>query len=388
MRWSSPSVPKSAIPTDAFTPPSGYSYGGRVAVDGATAEVKLDKPLQSLPEGFVNHLKVNVMGSDWPIASAALKQGDSSTIVVTFQYPVYSKDVWLVKASYDGQSGLEDQDGRVVQAFDKMLKNDSTYQITTPWASQVDKEHVLPEYPRPQLVRDKWQNLNGEWQFQSAKVGEAIPTGQTLKEKIVVPFAAESVLSGIKRVENLMWYKRSFTVPSDWNGQRVMLNFGASDYLTTVYVNGAKVGEHKGGYTSFSFDITDQLKAGDNELIVHVLDNTDNGEDQAVGKQTVKKLGGIWYTSVSGIWQTVWMEPVAQAHIEKLDMTPDLTNQKLKLTVPAGAANNLTVEAIAMKDGQEEEESAVPRARSCRFLFLIQGFGRRMIPFCTIYKCV
>lgn len=353
MRWSSPSVPKSAIPTDAFTPPSGFSYGGSVAVDGATAEVKLEKPLQSLPEGFANHFNVNVMGTNWPIASAALKQGDSSTIVVTFQYPVYSKDVWLVKASYDGQGGLEDQDGRVVQAFDKMLKNDSTYQITTPWASQVDKEHVLPEYPRPQLVRDKWQNLNGEWQFQSAKVGEALPTGQTLKEKIVVPFAAESVLSGIKRVENLMWYKRSFTVPSDWNGQRVMLNFGASDYLTTVYVNGAKVGEHKGGYTSFSFDITDQLKAGDNELIVHVLDNTDNGEDQAVGKQTVKKLGGIWYTSVSGIWQTVWMEPVAQAHIEKLDMTPDLTNQTLKLTVPAGAANNLTVEAIAMKDGQE-----------------------------------
>ena len=160
--------------------------------------MKLDKPLQSLPEGFVNHFKVSVMGSDWPIASAALKQGDSSTIVVTFQYPVYSKDVWLVKASYDGQSGLEDQDGRVVQAFDKMLKNDSTYQITTPWASQVDKEHVLPEYPRPQLVRDKWQNLNGEWQFQSAKVGEALPTGQTLKEKIVVPFAAESVLSGIQ----------------------------------------------------------------------------------------------------------------------------------------------------------------------------------------------
>lgn len=163
MRWSSPSVPKSAIPTEAFTPPSGFSYGGSVAVDGATAEVKLDKPVQSLPAGFANHFNVNVMGINWPIASAALKQGDNSTIVVTFQYPVYSKDVWLVKASYVGQGGLEDQDGRVVQAFDKMLKNDSTYQITTPWASQVDKEHVLPEYPRPQLVRDKWQNLNGEW---------------------------------------------------------------------------------------------------------------------------------------------------------------------------------------------------------------------------------
>ncbi|NQX66526.1 DUF1349 domain-containing protein [Paenibacillus alba] len=353
MRWSSPSVPKSPVPTEAFTPPSGFSYGGKVSKDGATAEVKLDQAAAQLPEGFASHLNVKVMGTDWPIASAALKAGDNTTMVLTFQYPVYSKDVWLVKASYDGQGGLKAQGGAVIPAFEKMLQNDSTFQITTPWASQVDKDHVLPEYPRPQLVRNKWQNLNGEWEFQSAKAGEALPSGKTLKEKIVVPFAAESVLSGIKHVENLMWYKRSFTVPSDWSGQRVMLNFGAVDYLATVYVNGVQVGTHKGGYTSFSFDITDQLQAGNNELIVHVLDNTDMGEDQAVGKQTVKKLGGIWYTSVSGIWQTVWMEPVAPVHIEKLDMTPDIQNQVLKVTVPAGPASNLTVEAVALKDGQE-----------------------------------
>nr|WP_144029054.1 PA14 domain-containing protein [Paenibacillus rigui] len=353
LRWSSPSVAKAAVPTDALTPPSGFSYGGKVSVDGATAEVKLDQAVQQLPAGMANHLSVKVMGTDWPIASAALKSSDSSTLIISFQNPVYSKDVWLVSAMYDGQGGLTSQDGTLVPAFTKSLSNESKYQIMTPWASQVTKEQVLPEYPRPQLVRSQWQNLNGEWEFQSAKSGEVVPTGQTLKEKIVVPFAAESILSGIHRVENLMWYKRSFTIPNDWNGQRVKLNFGAVDYLATVYINGVQAGTHKGGYTSFSIDITDQLKPGENELIVHVLDNTDMGEDQAVGKQTVKKLGGIWYTSVSGIWQTVWLEPVAQAHIEKLDMTPDLQNQVLKLSVSAEQANNLTVEAVAFKDGQE-----------------------------------
>ncbi|UQZ82674.1 Evolved beta-galactosidase subunit alpha [Paenibacillus konkukensis] len=353
LRWSSPSVSKSAVPTEALTPPSGFSYGGKISVDGATAEVKLDQAVQALPGGLIDHLKIKVMGTNWPIASASLKPGDDSTLVLTFENPVYSKDVWLVSASYDGQGGLKAQDGTVVPAFDKSLQNESKYQIMTPWASQVTKENVLPEYPRPQLVRNQWQNLNGEWEFQSAKAGEAAPAGQTLKEKILVPFAAESVLSGIHRVENLMWYKRSFTIPSDWSGQRVKLNFGAVDYLATVYVNGQQVGTHKGGYTSFSFDITDQLKPGENELIVQVLDNTDTGEDQAVGKQTVKKLGGIWYTSVSGIWQTVWLEPVAAAHIEKLDMTPDIEDQVLKLTVPAEPAQGLTVEAVAIKDGQE-----------------------------------
>lgn len=195
-------------------------------------------------------------------------------------------------------------------------------------------------------------NLNGEWEFQAAKASDALPTGQTLKEKILVPFASESILSGIHRTESLMWYKRSFTIPDSWSGQRVKLNFGAVDYLATVYVNGQLAGSHKGGFTAFSLDITDQLKTGQNELIVKVLDNTDTGEDQAVGKQTVKKLGGIWYTSSSGIWQTVWMEPVAAAHIDKLDMVPDITNQVLKLKVAASGVQGETVEAIASANGQ------------------------------------
>ncbi|MEK8128132.1 PA14 domain-containing protein [Paenibacillus filicis] len=353
LRWASPSVAKSAVPSQALYPPGDYVYNGSIAEDGASAEVKLDAPVKALPEGFKSHMKVKVMGNDWPITGVSLKAGDSSVMVLQFEYPVYTKDAWLVNAAYDGAGGLQRSDGTTVSKFEKPLSNRSKYQIMTPWASQLDKEQVLPEYPRPQMVRDAWMNLNGEWEFQSAKAGEAVPAGKTLKERILVPFAAESILSGIHRVENLMWYKRTFTVPDSWNGQRVKLNFGAVDYLATVYVNGKEVGSHKGGYTSFSFDITDQLKPGANELIVHVLDRTDEGEDQAVGKQTVKKLGGIWYTSVSGIWQTVWLEPVAAAHIEKLDMTPDLQNQTLKLTVPAAsAAQGYTVEAVALKNGE------------------------------------
>lgn len=352
LRWSSPRVPKQAVPTQAFYPPAGFDYGGTVATDGSTAEVVLSEPLQELPAGLTEHLRIQVVGVDWPIASASLKPGEPHVIMLSFAYPIYSKDVWLVRAGYDGRGGLNTRDGAAVAAFDVQLKNRSTYQITTPWAAEVNPENVLPDYPRPQLVRGQWANLNGEWEFEAAKEDDAVPTGRTLGEKILVPFAAESVLSGINRVEDRMWYKRSFTVPDSWSGQRVNLNFGAVDYLATVYVNGKLIGSHKGGYTSFSFDITDALVSGSNELIVHVLDQTDMGEDQAVGKQTVKKLGGIWYTSVSGIWQTVWLEPVANAHIEKLDMTPDLQSQALKLTPAVQGAPGLTVEAVAKVGGE------------------------------------
>jgi regulation of enolase protein 1 (concanavalin A-like superfamily) len=351
LRWSSPSVAKSPVPTEAFFPPAGFEPGGAVSEDGTQAEVNLGghvKPISAL----LPHLNVKVMGQNWPVASAVLKPGDDSKLLLTFEYPVYSKDVWLVTANYDGNGGLQYTDDRKVEAFGKSLLNRSTYQIMTPWAEQVSKDDVLPEYPRPQLVRQNWMNLNGEWEFEHAEAGEALPAGRTLSEKILVPFAAEAKLSGIHRVEDLMWYKRSFTVPEGWSGQRVKLNFGAVDYLATVYVNGHLAGSHKGGYTSFSLDITDYLISGTNELIVHVLDKTDTGEDQAVGKQTVKKLGGIWYTSVSGIWQTVWLEPVAQAHVEKLDMTADIVNGQLKLNAVSAGAEGLTIHAVAKANGQ------------------------------------
>ncbi|CAM4243755.1 regulation of enolase protein 1 (concanavalin A-like superfamily) [Paenibacillus endophyticus] len=373
MRWSSPSVAKEPVPTEAFYLPDGFAPGGTVLEDGLHAELPFPEALKPLTPEFLNHLRVSISTGNIAIASAALKEGDDKVIAVTFKDPLYSKDVGNVKVSYDGLGGLTTQAGSAIPGFDKPMLNGSKYQIMSPWADDVDKENVLPEYPRPQLARDEWINLNGEWEFEAAKKGEAIPSGKTLKEKILVPFAAEAKLSGINRVEDLMWYKRSFTIPDNWDGQRVKLHFGAVDYLATVYVNGQLAGSHKGGFTSFSFDITDYLAPGDNELIVNVLDETDMGADQAVGKQTVKKLGGIWYTSVSGIWQTVWLEPVAEAHIDKLDMATDIHDGVLKLTAAGSGIQGETVEAVVLTNGEvvgsatgaigSEIKVAVPNAR-------------------------
>ncbi|RIX50796.1 DUF1349 domain-containing protein [Paenibacillus nanensis] len=377
LRWESASITKEAVPASAFYMPEGFQPGGVIAQDGLTAEIHFEAPLkpESVTGELLSHMSLRIPTGNLQAASAELKDGDAQTVVIKFQNPVYGKDMDTVKVVYDGAGGLETQAGEAVAAFDKPVLNLSAYQIMTPWADDVDPANVLPEYPRPQLARDAWLNLNGEWEFQAARVGEALPAGQTLKEKILVPFAAEAKLSGINRVEDLMWYKREFTVPSEWDGQRVKLNFGAVDYLATVYVNGQNVGSHKGGYTSFSFDITDYLVEGENELIVHVLDKSDMGEDQAVGKQTVKKLGGIWYTSVSGIWQTVWLEPVAAAHIEKLDMATDIQEEVLKLTAPAAGAQagGYTVEAVVSAGGEtigsatgepgKEIRVAIPDAR-------------------------
>ncbi|UJF31335.1 PA14 domain-containing protein [Paenibacillus hexagrammi] len=352
LKWSSPSVPKQPIPTEAFYVPEGFEPVGTISEDGLKAEFHLDQAVKELPSNILDHIQVKVAGSNWPVSTVSFKDNDHSVVSLDLTDPVYSKDVTQVSVAYDGSGGLQTEEGTVVPAFTKFLQNGSKYQIMTPWASEVNENNALPEYPRPQLARDQWMNLNGKWEFQAAKENDEVPTGQTLKENILVPFATESILSGIHRVESLMWYKRSFTVPDNWNGERVKLNFGAVDYLATIYVNGQLVGTHKGGYTSFSFDITDYLKSGENELIVHVLDKTDMGDDQPVGKQTVKKLGGIWYTSVSGIWQTVWLEPVAPAHIEKLDMVPDIEHNVLKLKTATSGNGTLTVEATASANGE------------------------------------
>ena len=168
--------------------------------------------------------------------------------------------------------------------------------LMTPWASDVSPENAHPEYPRPQMVRGRWLNLNGVWQFANATADQAPPFGQTLAEAILVPFPVESALSGIMRDGPVhMWYRRTFIVPSDWAGQRVLLNFGAVDWEATVYVNHVNVGTHRGGYSGFSFDITSQLNGGTNELIVGVFDPTDAG-NQPVGKQR-RSPRSIWYAA-------------------------------------------------------------------------------------------
>ncbi|MEU1199086.1 AbfB domain-containing protein [Streptomyces sp. NPDC005813] len=211
--------------------------------------------------------------------------------------------------------------------------------MTTPWTGQVPTDNPLPEYPRPQLTRPDWANLNGIWDFAVTSADAGQPTGWP--DQIRVPFVAESALSGIQRKitqNDKLWYRRTFTVPAGWNGRRVQLNFGASDWRTTVWVNGRQAGaQHNGGYDAFSYDITDLLTSGTNTVVVSVWDPTQTG-DQAVGKQRINDVtphagGGIFYTAASGIWQTVWLEPTATAHITRLDMVPDLTNNTLKVTV-------------------------------------------------------
>ncbi len=223
--------------------------------------------------------------------------------------------------------------------------------LMTEWTTQVSSANVLPEYPRPQMVRPDWQNLNGEWQFAIAEANQPAPFGKELPEKILVPFPLESALSGLMRTGQHMWYRRTFTVPDEWSGRHVLLHFGAVDWQTTVYVNGAQVGTHTGGYDSFSFDISKELQTGENELIVGVYDPTDLA-DQPLGKQRLIPHT-IWYTSSTGIWQTVWLEPVAPASIARLDMAPDVEGQALTLTVQAVGATHETVEAVALDRGVE-----------------------------------
>ena len=200
--------------------------------------------------------------------------------------------------------------------------------IKTKWAQEIDVDNVLPEYPRPIMERQDWMNLNGLWSYAVQPCGKASPA--SFDGQILVPFAIESSLSGVGRTlgaENELWYQRDFSVPGKWSGKRVLLHFGAVDWKADVWVNGIKVGTHTGGFAPFSFDITAALQKGSNRLTVKVWDPTDKSY-QPRGKQ-VSSPEGIWYTPVSGIWQTVWLEPVPQRYISSLKTTPDIDGYKL-----------------------------------------------------------
>ena len=202
--------------------------------------------------------------------------------------------------------------------------------LKTKWASEIDVNNVLPEYPRPIMERTQWQNLNGLWNYAILPIGKQTPT--TFDGEILVPFAVESSLSGVQKrlgTDNELWYQREFTVPSAWKNNRVLLHFGAVDWKADVWVNDVKVGQHTGGFTPFSFDVTAALKNGANKLVVKVWDPTDQGF-QPRGKQ-VNRPEGIWYTPVSGIWQTVWLEPVPEKYIENVKTTPDIDKNILKV---------------------------------------------------------
>jgi Glycosyl hydrolases family 2, sugar binding domain/Glycosyl hydrolases family 2, TIM barrel domain/Glycosyl hydrolases family 2 len=202
--------------------------------------------------------------------------------------------------------------------------------LATQWAKDVKPDKVLPEYPRPQMVRPDWQNLNGVWQFAEAKEGDEPPTGKKLDQEILVPFCAESALSGVMKHSDRLWYRRTFSVKKEWADKRLLLHFGAVNWDATVWVNGKKLGNHQGGYDGFSFDITDALKKdGEQELIVGVWNPVDKGT-QPRGKQVLKP-GGIFYTPCTGIWQTVWLEPVPARSIGALAIAPKLKDDVVLL---------------------------------------------------------
>ena len=221
--------------------------------------------------------------------------------------------------------------------------------IRTPWAEEVNPDKVLAEYPRPQLEREGWLNLNGLWSYSITPLAANEPTAWD--GEILVPFAIESALSGVQKSltkNDILWYKRTFTIPSSWSGKRVMLNFGAVDWSADVYVNGILVGNHTGGYAPFSLDITSALKKGEQSVTVRVWDPTDSVHNP-VGKQRINPTG-IWYTAVSGIWQTVWLEALSKVnHIEKITTECDVVRGELY--VDALCADNNGTLQIEVKDG-------------------------------------
>ena len=224
--------------------------------------------------------------------------------------------------------------------------------IMTEWASQVDPDNVLPEYPRPQMVREEWQNLNGLWSYAITPAESAKPS--EFDGQILVPFAVESALSGVGRTlteNDALWYSREFSVPKKWKGSRIMLNFGAVDWKTEVYVDGKLAGEHVGGYDPFSFDITELLSKGKkHNLTVKVFDQTDKWY-QPCGKQ-IMEPHGIWYTPVSGIWQTVWMEPVPETYIKSFTTVPDVPCAKLAVDVKVENMQPGDICRVQMYDGE------------------------------------
>lgn len=227
--------------------------------------------------------------------------------------------------------------------------------LLTQWGETIDPAKPLPEYPRPQFAREQWMNLNGLWEYALTPKTAAKPA--SFDGHILVPFAVESALSGVGKIvtpADRIWYRRTVRIPENWGDCRVLLHFGAVDYECVLWVNGAIVGSHTGGSDPFSFDISEYLKQGENELLLAVTDPTDTGE-QPRGKQQLNQQG-IWYTPVSGIWQTVWLEPVPKDHyLAELRIVPDVDGQSVRVTPLLNAAvqrDDLAVRVTASLDGR------------------------------------
>jgi hypothetical protein len=349
LRWSSAATPKQIVPESAFTPPSDFRVVPRaadVSKDGRVLTAEFGGRVSGTSD-LKDHLLVEVDATPMPVSVITTNRG---RVTVRLAEEVLKNQ--RVRIYYDGAGALA-VDGKKVEKTARTVKNASAERLRTPWGERVDTRNPLPEYPRPQLERDRWVNLNGPWEFAGAKAGQQPVFGKRLPEKVIVPFPIESQLSGLERHEDHMFYRRTVTVPRDWSGQRVKLNFGAVDHEAKVWVNGKLVAEHSGGYTAFSADITDALGRGEQEIVVAVTDTT--GPHQPKGKQS-RNPSGIFYTPSSGIWQTVWMEPVPDKGIDEIKTTPDLATSSLAVTVRS--AGNATVTAVA-KDARGRQVGTV-----------------------------
>lgn len=245
--------------------------------------------------------------------------------------------------------------------------NGKTAPLATPWTADVSPDHALPDYPRPQLARPslehpRWMNLNGLWQYAAGDALTAPPFGKTLRGQVLVPYPIESVLSGVQQHADDMVYRRLVDIPADFtaHGQHVRLNFGAVNHQATVYVNGQLVAQHTGGYTSFGADVTSALRPrGPQEIIVAVHAPVD-AANIMVGKQRLKPEG-IFYTAASGIWQTVWLEPVPAISLAQLTFTPTSSLDAFTVTAKVdGRHEGATLHVTAYADGKPAGEASGP----------------------------
>ncbi|MBQ9460120.1 MAG: glycoside hydrolase family 2 [Oscillospiraceae bacterium] len=237
-------------------------------------------------------------------------------------------------------------------------------ELYTVWGEQLDREHPLPEYPRPQMRRDSYVNLNGIWHY--AFTHESIRPLDWMGE-IVVPFSPESLLSGVGRQlqsDEFLWYERSVTLPDGFNAGRVLLHFGAVDQCADIWWNGKHAARHEGGYLPFEVDITSFLRKGENTLTVRVTDSLIH-TPHAYGKQRYKR-GGIWYTATSGIWQTVWLESVPNAYLRSVELTPDFDAKILRWRVKS--SEPLKVHAVVYDGETMIAQSCYENEGICRIL--------------------
>lgn len=239
--------------------------------------------------------------------------------------------------------------------------------LATPWTTEVSPDNALPEYPRPQLARPslehpRWMSLNGLWQYAPGNGKDRPPFGQALKDQVLVPYPVESVLSGVQKHADDMVYRRMVDVPADFtaHGQHVRLNFGAVAQDAVVYVNGVKVASHTGGYTSFGADITQALHPNGAQEIVVAVHAPVDGANVMVGKQRLKP-DGIFYTAASGIWQSVWLEPVPATHLAQLDFTPARGLDAFTVNAKVdGSHQGATLHVTAYADGKAVGEASGP----------------------------